>query len=55
MAEDTERKNDPSGIFSEDFDANKAIFNPNFAIPNPDVAAVNNVDSFVAKYEGKHT
>lgn len=42
-------------IFSAEFDANEAIFNPAFVIPDPEAPASNNVDAFVAKYEGKKT
>ena len=42
-------------IFSAEFDANEAIFNPDFVIPDPEAPASNNVDAFVAKYEGKKT
>ena len=50
MAEDEQKKLD---IFSAEFDASEAIFNPEFVLPVPEAPASNNVDTFVARYEGK--
>ena len=40
-------------LFSNDFDASEAIFNPNFAMPDPNAPASDNVEIFVSKYESK--
>jgi len=41
-------------LFSADFDAAEAIFNPNFALPDPNAPSSDNVEIFVSKYESRN-